>query len=278
MTLLNLDYATSIPDLEACKKGVSSVYTASSTGTDAACRETVQEYRPLLDEKDAQAETRRMHAFTGIDGGRRFGRALGWPDALRPGQNQRHPPSRTIRHASRSPYDRQVASAAFAWSGSNPDRTTQPPGARRGAKPVASRFSGSSRILAKITRRAPVPQSSGRRPGCRKSCRLDNFDERAYAVAPGVVPSDQHGRRINIVPSGRRAPSWSLRPQHARTRTDVEHGGPMRATAAGASRAVPVASSADSVLHFKQTVERQQAAPGGPMMSGANASDAQSQW
>ena len=68
MTLLNLDYATSIPDIEPRKKGVlARVCGALYRAWMAHVERLLQEYRPLLDEKDAQAETRRMHAFTVID-------------------------------------------------------------------------------------------------------------------------------------------------------------------------------------------------------------------
>jgi len=68
VTLLNLDYATSIPDIEPRKKGVlARVYGALYRARMAHVERLLQEYCPLVDEKDAQAVTRRTYPFTVID-------------------------------------------------------------------------------------------------------------------------------------------------------------------------------------------------------------------
>ena len=116
----------------------------------------------------------------------------------------------------------------------------------------------------------PVREPAGGEPACRESGRLRDFDERSCAVAPGVFPGDPHGRGIDVAAERADACSFRRRDrQHARARADVERGGPMRATAPGASPCGTAFPSRAALLHFEQTVERQQAAAGGPMMPGA---------
>ncbi|MEZ5890302.1 MAG: hypothetical protein R3D52_08595 [Xanthobacteraceae bacterium] len=68
MTLLNLDYAASIPDIEPRKKGLlARVYGALYRARMAHVERLLREYRPLLDDTDAQAQTRRTYPLPVID-------------------------------------------------------------------------------------------------------------------------------------------------------------------------------------------------------------------
>lgn len=65
MTLLNLDYATSIPDIEPRKKGLlARVYGALYRARMARAKILLQEYGPLIDELDVQAKASRTNAVT----------------------------------------------------------------------------------------------------------------------------------------------------------------------------------------------------------------------
>jgi hypothetical protein len=68
MTLLSLDYTSSLPETEPRKKGLlARVYGALYRARMAHVERLLQEYRPLVDEKDTQAVTRRTYPFTVID-------------------------------------------------------------------------------------------------------------------------------------------------------------------------------------------------------------------
>lgn len=68
MTLLSLDYTHSLPDTEPRKKGLlARVYGALYRARMAQVERLLHEFHPLLDEKDAQAQTRRTYPFPVVD-------------------------------------------------------------------------------------------------------------------------------------------------------------------------------------------------------------------
>lgn len=65
MSLLTLDHAVSLPEAEPRKKGLlARAYGALYRARMAQAERLIEQYRPLLDDLDAQARATRVRAFT----------------------------------------------------------------------------------------------------------------------------------------------------------------------------------------------------------------------